>query len=961
MKNKSMKTLVCFLSALLWVAGSVVHAGHGLIEGTPLMKRYLPQEYASSAGNEAIAIDKRGRVYIANQEGVLRFDGTQWELIELAKRSNTRDIKVGRNGKFYVAGYDTFGVLVDDKNGQTRYQDLSQHAGFDRNKNPVGIVWTVVETAKGVYFQAEDFLYFLDYEHKNARYWPIDKDVRTFFGYKNTLYVRIQDKGFSQFVEGKLTLVKGGEKFKDLAVDAVINKGDWALLVTSEGFYRMDESGIRFMSTLNLTRPENLQIAYADVLSDGGLVIATEQGELYRYDKTLHFQQKVKIGNAAIQEIEADTSGGLWVVTDADIVRLAMPAPWSYFGEPHGLYGDIYDFEWYRNALWYVGSNGIGKIDADNHSQNKAQSLPWITQEAFVIQTDGESLLVGHRNGLLVLDEKSQTPRHLKTPNDEAVLYFLKEKNNADFIYAVCDHTLLLLSKRPGQWQILRQYSLGQLDPIAPIQIRENEIWLGNTRGQPERWQIDPNSLEIISKKRFGKSDGLPEENDGTQRIYAYEKQVYAVVADKNYVFNGSRFEQNEKPPFNLISRPHEMTVLENEKDAYAYTSREILHKAKNTQNWKVLRSGLSNSAGYNNLKMNSDGVLRMKSWDGILQYISQADTQISSPPKLSFAYVNATSADDKVIVPLPADTKAEMASVPPGYNMKLRFEMVNLESGAEYRYRLKQVSANWSAWSDRDLFIRALPPGQYDFELQAKTRAGQTVDPIVYRFEVLPFWYQRLWVKILGLLLILGSIALMSYSFIRARTARYREDNAKLEQRISERTQQLESANQRLSELAIEDPLTGVANRRALEQGLQREWFRCMDQNQCLSAMMIDVDHFKRYNDKHGHLEGDNVLREIAQSLQFEHDSQRELFARFGGEEFALLLPGISLEETLRRAELIRNKISKFPNNITVSIGVAGFVPSLHMEKNSLLRRADAALYRAKRLGRNRVEADSD
>ena len=151
------------------------------------------------------------------------------------------------------------------------------------------------------------------------------------------------------------------------------------------------------------------------------------------------------------------------------------------------------------------------------------------------------------------------------------------------------------------------------------------------------------------------------------------------------------------------------------------------------------------------------------------------------------------------------------------------------------------------------------------------------------------------------------------------------------------------------------------MANRRALENGLQREWYRCLDQRRPLSVLMIDVDHFKKYNDAHGHLEGDVLLRTIAQHLHSLHDPKRELLARYGGEEFALLLPGVHLEEAIRRAENIRVATAEHIGGTTISIGVAGFIPAMQGDSVNLLRRADAALYRAKRAGRNRIEADTD
>ena len=122
----------------------------------------------------------------------------------------------------------------------------------------------------------------------------------------------------------------------------------------------------------------------------------------------------------------------------------------------------------------------------------------------------------------------------------------------------------------------------------------------------------------------------------------------------------------------------------------------------------------------------------------------------------------------------------------------------------------------------------------------------------------------------------------------------------------------------------------------------------------------MIDVDRFKQYNDTHGHLEGDAVLREVAQALEGFVDHQREMVARYGGEEFVVLLPGARPDEALARAERIRQRFSP-ANPVSVSIGVAHQVPSVQDDPLTLLRRADTALYRAKRNGRDRVEAAVD
>jgi len=159
-------------------------------------------------------------------------------------------------------------------------------------------------------------------------------------------------------------------------------------------------------------------------------------------------------------------------------------------------------------------------------------------------------------------------------------------------------------------------------------------------------------------------------------------------------------------------------------------------------------------------------------------------------------------------------------------------------------------------------------------------------------------------------------------------------------------------------------DPLTGLYNRRWLDEVLAREYRRCARDDRPLSFLMIDLDLFKRINDVHGHLMGDEVLRIMASRLR-NAMSSRGIVSRFGGEEFAVLLPDTALEEALALAEQFRAAVhdnpiatSLGPVPVTVSIG-ASERAECHSPRG-LMQRADAALYRAKKLGRNRVATNA-
>jgi two-component system cell cycle response regulator len=180
--------------------------------------------------------------------------------------------------------------------------------------------------------------------------------------------------------------------------------------------------------------------------------------------------------------------------------------------------------------------------------------------------------------------------------------------------------------------------------------------------------------------------------------------------------------------------------------------------------------------------------------------------------------------------------------------------------------------------------------------------------------------------------------------------------------QKLDEANQALRERNQELLELSVTDSLTGLFNRKHLWETLARELEGYKRHLRPLSVLMIDIDHFKRYNDTNGHLAGDEVLRKMAATFR---SSLRvsDYAARYGGEEFLMVLPDTDSAMAKKAAERLRELVAAEtfggadPARVTVSIGVAS--TSGHDEEpESLIRNADTALYRAKKAGRNRTIA---
>ena len=185
------------------------------------------------------------------------------------------------------------------------------------------------------------------------------------------------------------------------------------------------------------------------------------------------------------------------------------------------------------------------------------------------------------------------------------------------------------------------------------------------------------------------------------------------------------------------------------------------------------------------------------------------------------------------------------------------------------------------------------------------------------------------------------------------------------LAEQVQARTAELQAANQSLEALSRHDPLTGLANRRHFDELKEIEFRRAIRHKTPLAVLMCDVDFFKLYNDTHGHMLGDECLKQVAEALRGVFGRSGELAARLGGEEFVVMLPNVDLLQANAAAERLRTFLAEreLPHGsssvspyVTLSIGVAELDPNTMDHFDLLLQRADQALYRAKRQGRDRI-----
>lgn len=278
------------------------------------------------------------------------------------------------------------------------------------------------------------------------------------------------------------------------------------------------------------------------------------------------------------------------------------------------------------------------------------------------------------------------------------------------------------------------------------------------------------------------------------------------------------------------------------------------------------------------------------------------------------------------------------------------------------YRYRLDGYDRDWIAAdaNRRSLTYTNLRPGEYTLHVQGTNRSGAwSARELRLPVRVLPAFYETWWFRLLAI----AALLLLGYAIYRLRVRTLEARGRELERLVRERTNELQTAYARIEEASLTDPLTGLRNRRFLEQVILKDVDMVLRKGADLVFLLVDLDHFKSVNDTYGHAAGDAVLVQTAQVLRAAFRAT-DYLVRWGGEEFLVVARFIDRRSAAELAEKLRVAVERHPFALpdgtvlrrTCSIGVACFPGDTTWEQT--VGHADEALYEAKRGGRNRYVA---
>jgi diguanylate cyclase (GGDEF)-like protein len=930
--------------------------------GLPWITRYTSAEHGAHPLSFAVQPVPGGEVFVANADGLLRYFGGRWQLLDLPDMATTRSLVLTVDGELYVGGYHHFGRLRHDDDGQFRLDNLDERFFPASTGAPLGEIWELHSTSTGTYFGARDELLLLDTDGQTWR-WRPENSISRSFQLGEEIWLRDTGGNLLQLVDRQL--LSRLAEVPSLVALWRDSSGVLQMLSDERGFLSLDEDGLQARNaaataSLITARPYTLLHT-----SDGGLLVGCLSGEIYWYGPKLDLRHRWMVSRYPILDMAEDDELGLWIVTEGEILRLDLSPQWRHLGPASG-YGGTLNIGLATATETLLGTS-IGLYRDDGSSP--LQLVGVAGEEVRDLLTVEEGVITAGSAGVHLWRDNAILP----IVEDANALWLLRSRLDPDLLYVVEDAGLLIIERIDGRWR----ESARAVDPAYRFMSlledpRSLMLWAGQIDDDPFRISLTSDGRRIVSAERV--SRGLQRPPGTDSNVVRYQDEILVGTRSGLFRWVGDHFQSarlTALDPLDTLLKPRfdEMILSECGELQLAATSRALVQHTAGS--WSALPlPGSGQGRGVVGVKCAPDGAL-LATWGGLSWYrptpmttaageSAVPKTRAERPVRLEQALLQRSGRSSER---LPLQT-AELA-IPSGANLSLSFAHPSPAADWTTQSRLWPIEADWQSHASHgQRQLTALSAGRYELQLRAIHSHEQASPLTRFAFTVQPPWHRQWWVQTAVLLLLLG----LTWALARWRLRTLEQRNSQLEAVVAERTQslwqrttELEAANQRLAALADQDGLTGVANRRRLDHEMQQAFDDSLQGDRAFSLLMIDLDHFKQFNDSHGHQRGDARLRQTAQRMLQALRWPRALLARYGGEEFVAILPDADLDSARTIAEGLRRAAAAAEvahERQTVSIGLAERRAHGAADASTLLALADKALYAAKDAGRDRVES---
>ncbi|MGE3473586.1 MAG: diguanylate cyclase [Vicinamibacterales bacterium] len=893
-----------------------------------------PQLFAASVSG--------ARLHVATLAGVNVFDGAHWELAPSSRAIYA--VAASKLGRVVAGGPDALMELrVAAEGRRTLVSLLDALPDADR---AIGDVRSIVVFDEMFLVVTDRMLLHLQGARlRVAARWSSDP-ARRGFASRGALYVT-SHRGLEAFTpDGEPHADDLPARVAALGPVSVVADGptdSQLVAVPGRGLFLVGAGAPRSVAG-GAMGPLGTGVTDIRTLQSGAVAAATDRNGVVLLSATLGVDRVLgRAEGLPAPQVEAmveDAEGGLWVVGTSQLARVDLRGPLSLIDTRLGLEGSVHGVVRHGGRLHVLTSAGLF-VAADTAGAPRMTPVPGVPGRAWdAVDVDG-TLVVATAAGMFEV----AAPRARLVPGTARLsAYMLARRADRPDELLVGTRTGLSVLTRAGGggWRYDRDVPGAPRYTRSLVQRPGGTVYVGSVFDGVVRLSLnDPTGAPT----RYGGGEVSVQDVQGELLVLHANPAALSVLDESQGL---------------LRPAPGARAVTDGAVDFAVDRQGALWTTGRGVERFPrgetTPRTMLGRSLSIQGIDVEPDGVVWLGGAHGLWRFTDEAvaGAPVRRPPTIERVYVNGQATS-------PARADGGPLALPFGIErLRLEFSPNTFSADAGLEFRLEPIDAGWSPERrGPSAEYTSLPEGEYQLHVRPSENAADA--GTTWRFTVQPPWYRSPLVRALQLAVVVVGVLVVGH----LRTDRLRRRSRELEHAVAVQTAALQEANRRLAEIASRDELTGLFNRRHFEAALGQEWARAHRLRRPIALVMADLDHFKGLNDTQGHVAGDVALRAVGGVIASCARRPGDVAARFGGEEFVVLLPGAQDDYVHALAEEIRAAVEALnlphpaapAQRVTVSVGVASVTAPTTLEPD-LVAAADRALYRAKAGGRNAVAA---
>ena len=848
------------------------------LQGLPFIQNYSSGVYEAGIQNWEMTQDPQGRLYIANNLGLLSFDGTAWGLHSVKNHTKLRSVYYDSSDKIYVGSQRDFGYFVPNHQGLLDYISLADSLPeVDRDFDET---WKIYKQDEGLYFCTFNKIYF--FNGAEIFSYASSYDLEISFQVNQNIYVQEWKHGLSLLKNGEYHLIEGGEFFKDKRVSQIIPSanGGWLISTFNDGLFNYKDGEISAFP-LSKEIPDKLIINTIKRLSNGQIAIATQNEGFFLTTNTgrLIYQLTSREGlqDNTVNFIYEDRHKNVWLALNNGLARVDIHSPFSYIHQNMGIEGAGYTALKTGEEILMGTNNGLYRW----HNQQMT-AINGAEGQVYSIQNLQNKTLIGHHLGTFEYNNGKIT--HIQ--KDKGVWGFLSHPELKN-IYLKGTYNGLRKTEMNND-QLIEHMPYANFKESSRVMAFDKDyLWVTQGYKGAFRLSFDERLNAIDEVKLYNENNGFPSNilinvfDINNELIFGSERGFYS------YNAKADQFEEHEQ--FNSLLGSHVSVVdmdedevgniyfIDNEKLGLLEPVLGDNFQLKTSSFNKIKKLWNDDLGNINVLDLNN---ILIGAKSGFIHYDPRKDLIKNEPTQVVFKEImNRGNRDQMIYGGYGKQINGENSNFSFTQNgFSFQYSATHFESGEQLQYQffMENYEQEWSPWGNQNFKeYTNLPEGSYTFRVKAMDVFGNESEPISYAFSISPPIYRSTFANIIYAL---GTVMLL-FILYRFLEKNHKRQTIALASAKNKEIQQKESALKAVTERS-EEEIVKLKNEKLMaeislkSQELTSSAMHLIQKNQLLSQIKNNLIGVSK---EASNQEVTKQLNKIVRTIQKDHHAEHE------------------------------------------------------------------------------------